>query len=337
MYESIRGAMRRSTTSILTTHAGSLPHLREPPPASEPELREAVHRVVARQRGLGPDLVNEGEYTKGGDWLSFADGRFDGFELRDAAGEVPLIPQGADRAQFADFYRYASEKGTLFYSPGEQITTRRVKWTCTGPISYRGHEAVAREIALLRASDPGEDAFLTSTAPASLEVSRDDAHYGDEEEYLYALADALREEYELITEAGLVLQVDDAWLPALWDRIGIAMGIEAFRERCAASAWPRSTTRCATCRRTRSDTTCAGEAGTVPTRLTWSCRSDVVEHPQLVCQRIVRYAEAVGPGNVIAGTDCGFGGRSHPQIAWAKLGALVEGARLATAALGLAG
>jgi 5-methyltetrahydropteroyltriglutamate--homocysteine methyltransferase len=65
--------------------------------------------------------------------------------------------------------------------------------------------------------------------------------------------------------------------------------------------------------------------------------TDVVEHPELVCQRIVRYAEAVGPGNVIAGTDCGFGGRSHPQIAWAKLGALVEGARLATVALGLAG
>jgi 5-methyltetrahydropteroyltriglutamate--homocysteine methyltransferase len=65
--------------------------------------------------------------------------------------------------------------------------------------------------------------------------------------------------------------------------------------------------------------------------------TDVVEHPELVCQRIVRYAEAVGPGNVIAGTDCGFGGRSHPQIAWAKLNSLVEGARLATLALGLGG
>jgi 5-methyltetrahydropteroyltriglutamate--homocysteine methyltransferase len=377
--------MRRSATAILTTHAGSLPHLAEPPPSSEPELRAAVDEVVARQRRVGLDLVNEGEYTKGGDWLSFADDRFDGFETRDASGEVPLIAQGEDRARFGDFYRYATEKGTLFYAPGGQISPRRVRWACTGPISYRGHAAVRREIELLRAADPGEDAFITSTAPASLEVYRDDLHYGDEEEYLYALAEALREEYELIAGSGFVLQVDDAWLPALWDRIGIAMGLQAFRDRCrlrvealnhALRTIPEDRVRYHMCwgswhgphafdlelvhlvdvlLNVRAQAYLVEGANArhehewavwrdvdfpegkilIPGVVTHS--TDVVEHPELVAQRIVRYAEAVGPANVIAGTDCGFGGRSHPQIAWAKLDALVRGAQLATTALGLGG
>jgi 5-methyltetrahydropteroyltriglutamate--homocysteine methyltransferase len=334
---------------------------------------------------LGLDLVNEGEYTKGGDWLSFADDRFDGFEARDASGEVPLIAQGEDRARFGDFYRYATEKGTLFYAPGGQINPRRVRWVCTGPISYRGHAAVRREIELLRAADPGEDAFLTSTAPASLEVYRDDLHYGDEEAYLYALAEALREEYELIAESGFVLQVDDAWLPALWDRIGIAMGLQAFRDRCrvrvealnhALRNIPEDRVRYHMCwgswhgphafdlelvhlvdvlLAVRAQAYLVEGANArhehewavwrdiefpegkilIPGVVTHS--TDVVEHPELVAQRIVRYAEGVGPGNVIAGTDCGFGGRSHPQIAWAKLDALVRGAQLATTVLGLGG
>ncbi len=96
---------------------------------------------------------------------------------------------------------------------------------CTGPVSYRGHDAVRREIELLQATDPGEDAFLTSTAPPSLEVSRDNLHSASDVEYLYALAEALREEYELIAESGLVLEVDDAWLPALWDLASRRLGV----------------------------------------------------------------------------------------------------------------
>jgi 5-methyltetrahydropteroyltriglutamate--homocysteine methyltransferase len=375
--------MKRSTTSILTTHAGSLPHLQEPAPSAEPELRAAVQGVVARQGELGIDLVNEGEYTKGGDWLSFADDRFDGFEVQDATDAVPLIARGEDRARFSDFYRYATERGTLFYAPGEQISTRRKRWVCTGPIAYRGHEAVRREIEMLRAADPGEDAFLTSTAPGSLEVYRENAHYDREEEYLYALAEALREEYELITESGFVLQVDDAWLPALWDRIGIQMGLERFRRRCrvrvealnhALRNVPEDRIRYHMCWGSWHgphasdielthlvDILLAVKAQAylveganarhehewalwrdiqlpegkilIPGVVTHS--TDVVEHPELVAQRIVRYAETLGAENVIAGTDCGFGGRSHPQIAWAKLGALTQGAQLASRSLGL--
>ena len=388
LYESILGAegaaMRRSDNTILTTHAGSLPHLASVAPGGEAELRQAVIDVVARQRQIGIDIVNEGEYSKGGDWLSFADDRFTGFSPRVAGDDLPLIARGRDREQFADFYRYAAEKGTLFYSPGDQIVTSRVRWVCTGPIAYRGHAAVAREIELLRAAgaDP-ESAFLTSTAPGSLEVYRDNLHYSDDEEYLFALADALREEYELIAASGFLVQVDDAWMPALWDRIGIAMGLEAFQERCrirvealnhALRNVPRDRVRYHMCwgswhgphafdlelthlvdilisvnagaflveganaRHEHEwavwrDVALPEEAILIPGVVTHS--TDIVEHPELVAQRIVRYAEAVGSENVIAGTDCGFGGRSHPQIAWAKLSALVQGARLAAAHLGM--
>ena len=97
--------MRRSTERILSTHVGSLPLIDG----------GGVAEVVRKQREVGLDLVNEGEYTKGGDWLSYVEARFGGFEPRaPEAGAVPLIAQGKDRQAFADFYRYASEKGTLF-------------------------------------------------------------------------------------------------------------------------------------------------------------------------------------------------------------------------------
>jgi 5-methyltetrahydropteroyltriglutamate--homocysteine methyltransferase len=376
--------MKRSTSRILTTHAGSLPWLDEGAPATEGRLRDAVAGVVARQRELGLDLVNEGEYTKGGDWLSFADDRFAGFESRPATDEKPLIAQGRDREEFDAFYRYATDRGTLFYLPGGQVSARRTRWVCTGPISYAGHEQVQREIEILRSCAPPEDAFLTSTAPASLEVYRANAFYASDEEYLYALADALRVEYELIVDAGFMLQVDDAWLPALWDRIGIEMGLEAFRERCrvrvqalnhALSNVPEERIRYHMCwgswhgphaydlelvhlvdvllevkaqaylieganpRHEHEwevwrDVRLPEGKILVPGVVTHS--TDVVEHPDLVAQRIERFATVLGAENLIAGTDCGFGGRTHPQIAWAKLGSLTEGAARASRALGLA-
>ena len=375
--------MKRSAARILTTHAGSLPYFDDSAPENEEELRAAVAEVVARQRELGIDLVNEGEYTKGGDWLSFADDRFGGFEITEAGDEKPLIAQGKDREEFDAFYRYATERGTLFYTAGGQVSPRRMRWVCTGEISYAGHEQVRREIEILRASDPGEDAFLTSTAPASLEVYRANAYYDDDMAYLYALADALRVEYELIVDAGFVLQVDDAWLPALWDRIGIEMGLDAFRERCRArvqalnhalSNIPEDRVRYHMCwgswhgphahdlelvhlvdvllevnaqaylieganaRHEHEwavwrDVRLPEGKILVPGVVTHS--TDVVEHPDLVAQRIERFASVVGAENVIAGTDCGFGGRTHPQIAWAKLRSLAEGAARASRALGM--
>ena len=364
--------MKRSTERILTTHVGSLPLVNG----------ESVEAVVRRQREVGLDLINEGEYTKGGDWLSYVEARFGGFEPRPPApGAVPLIAQGRDREAFADFYRYASEKGTLFYAPGEQIKRVRPIWVCTGPITYQGKEALAREIAELKAQVPLEDAFLTSTAPASLEVYRRNEYYKSEEEFVYAIAEAMRVEYEAIVNSGIVLQIDDAWLVALWDRIGIAMGLAAFRKRSALRIEalnhalrnvPEDRVRYHLCwgswhgphaydielkdvvdlmLRVRAQAYLIEGANArheheyavwdsvklpegkilMPGVVTHS--TDVVEHPEVVAQRIARYARRVGRGNVIAGCDCGFGGRSHPQIAWAKLRSLCEGAALASKAL----
>src|SRR6267142_1776652 len=149
-------------------------------------------------------------------------------------GSIPLIAQGKDREAFADFYKYAAEKGTLFYTPGEQIKRVRPIWVCTAPVTYTGGAALEREIAELKRHVPVEDAFLTSTAPASLEVYRRNEYYKSEEEFVYAIAEAMRVEYEAIVKSGVVLQIDDAWLVALWDRIGIQMGMAAFRRRNAA-------------------------------------------------------------------------------------------------------
>ncbi len=375
--------MNRSAGKILTTHVGSLPQVTAlGNESSETQLREAVAAVIAKQNWIGIDVINEGEYTKGGDWLSYLDERFGGFESRPPDGAKPLIAQGKDREAFAEFYQYASEKGTLFYLPGTQIKQVRPIRVCTGPITYAAQKELAKEIDLLLASSPKERAFLTSTAPASIEVYRRNEYYKSEEEFVFALAEALRVEYETIANAGLILQVDDAWLPALWDRIGIAMGIEAFRKRCAMRIEalnhalrniPESQVRYHLCwgswhgphaydlglekivdlmlkvkaqgylveganaRHDHEyavwDTVKLPEGKIlIPGVITHS--TDVVEHPELVSQRIQRYAQRVGRENVMAGADCGFGGRSHPQIAWAKLESLARGAELASRALG---
>jgi 5-methyltetrahydropteroyltriglutamate--homocysteine methyltransferase len=374
--------MQRSIKKILTTHVGSLP---EPADLdSEAKRAAAVAAVVKQQRDIGLDIINEGEYTKGGDWLSYVDYRFGGFSERPRKDGKPLILQGKDREDFADFYNYASKAGILFYSPGheQQIRLSRPNWVCTGPVTYQAQKEVQHEIDTLKAQAAnganGNDLFLTSTAPASLEVYRENEFYRSEEEYIFAFAEALRVEYEMIAKSGVILQVDDAWLPALWDRIGITMGLDAFRKRCqirvdalnhAFRNIPEEQIRYHLCWgswhgphaydleikhivdimlnvKAQAYLVEAANARHEHEYAVWesvklpkgkilipgviSHATDGIEHPELVSQRIQRFAELVGRENVIAGADCGFGGRSHPQIAWAKLKALTEGAGLAS-------
>jgi 5-methyltetrahydropteroyltriglutamate--homocysteine methyltransferase len=382
-------AMRRSSTGILTTHVGALP-----PPVdvwgnasiTEDELRNAVREVVRLQRAAGIDLINEGELTKGGNWVSYVNGRLSGFEPAPEGATARILLQSQDWIDFAEFYKRAMERGTLFEetrTAPDQAGTRR-DWACTGPIGYRGQAALQTEIETLRASlgdvSPG-DAFLTSTAPASLEPGRLNRYYKSEEEFVYALAEALRVEYEMIAEAGFLLQVDDAWLAALWDRIGIPMGLAAYKRYCmlrvealnhALRNIPPEKIRYHLCwgswhgphsqdipLRDIVDVMLAVNAQTylfeaanvrheheyvvwqdvklpagkilAPGVVTHS--TALVEHPELVSARIQRFAKIVGRENVVASTDCGLGLRCHPQIAWAKLKALADGARLATQAL----
>jgi 5-methyltetrahydropteroyltriglutamate--homocysteine methyltransferase len=377
--------MKRSVSKILTTHVGSLPFLsldKGIATGDVTKLAEDVAAVVARQREIGIDLINEGEYSKGGDWLRYMQKRFGGFtDIEESEGK-PLIEQGKDREEFADFYKYATERGTLFYTPGAQIAKKRPVQACIGPVTYAGHVELKKEIDVTVAIAGTVDVFLTSTAPASLEVYRRNRFYKSDEEYVFAIAEAMRVEYEAIIAGGLILQVDDAWLPALWDRIGIGMGLSAFRARCemrvealnhALRNIPEDRVRYHLCwgswhgphaydleldrivdivlkvkaqayliegANARHEHEVAVwekvklPAGKIliPGVITHS--TDVVEHPELVSQRLQRYAHLVGKENVIAGTDCGFGGRSHPQIAWAKLRSMVEGAALASKALG---
>ncbi len=380
--------MQRSVSKILTTHVGSLPFLSPDKGLAvgdESHLAEDVAAIVARQRETDIDIVNEGEFAKGGDWLRYMQTRFGGFTEIDAPQGKPLIEQGKDREEFADFYKYASERGTLFYTPGAQMAKKRPVQACTGPVSYVGQAALKKEIDFTIAAAGKENVFLTSTAAASLEVYRPNRYYKNDEEYVHALSEAMRVEYEAIAAAGLILQVDDAWLPALWDRIGIGMGLKAFRARSemridalnhSLRNIPEDRVRYHLCwgswhgphafdleldhivdlaLKVKAQAYLIEGANArhehevavwekvklppgkilVPGVVTHS--TDVVEHPELVSQRLQRYARLVGAENVIAGTDCGFGGRSHPQIAWAKLRSLVEGAALATKALGLRG
>ena len=362
--------MQRSVARILTTHVGSLPFLsldRGVAAGDQTRLKEDVAAIVARQRDIGIDIINEGEYAKGGDWLRYMQNRFGGFTDIAPDDEKPLIERGKDREEFAEFYKYATERGTLFYTPGAQIAKRRPVQACTAPVTYVGQAELKKEIDVTLAVAGTANVFLTSTAPGSLEVYRRNRYYKNDEEYVFALAEAMRVEYEAIAGAGHILQIDDAWLPALWDRIGIAMGLAAFRARCAMRIEalnhalrniPEDRVRYHLCwgswhgphaydlelehivdllLKVKAQAFLIEGANArhehevavwdkvklpdgkilIPGVVTHS--TDVVEHPELVAQRLERYARRVGRENVIAGADCGFGGRSHPQIAWAKL------------------
>lgn len=369
---------------IRTTHVGSLPG----PPGFDPlapddlALRSAVDWVVAQQRAVGLDVINEGELTKQGDWLAFMDHRLGGFEERPAPAGGSIVARGRDRETFAEFYQYASERQTLFYVADKRMKLVRRYSVATAPIVYSGGAALAREIAMLKAAvgDPSQS-FLTSTAPSSLEPYRGNEFYPTAEEFVWALAEALREEYEAIAAAGFLLQVDDAWTAALWDRIGVEMGLAAFKKRClsrvealnhALRNIPEDRIRYHFCwgswhgphafdlpmadlvdvmlavkakyysfeaANVRHEheyhvwerVALPPEKVILPGVVTHS--TDLVEHPELVSERILRFARLVGPERVMASTDCGFGGRTHPQIAWAKLRALCDGAALASAAL----
>ena len=368
---------------IPTTHVGSLPGPEGfDTAAGDEELRRAVQWVIDQQREVGLDIVNEGELTKGGDWLSFMDTRLGGFDERPMPAGGSVLARGKDREVFADFYRYAAERQTLFFAPDHRIKPVRRYTVATAPVTYTGTAALARELDVFRSVvGDARDCFVTSTAPSSLEPYRGNEYYQTSEEFVFALADALRVEYEAIVNAGFLLQVDDAWMVALWDRIGIAMGLEAFRKYCfvrvealnhALRNVPQERIRYHFCWGSwhgphAYDIELADvidvmlavkarfhsfEAANVrheheyqvwervalpPDRVIMpgvvTHSTDLIEHPDLVSERIRRFARLVGPERVIASADCGFGGRTHPQIAWAKLRSLSEGAARASRAL----
>ena len=399
--------MKASTDHIATSHVGSLPrpdgliaaHRAHEAGESVDEaafqqtLRAAVAEVVRRQRDLGIDIPGDGEFGKPmaqrvqyGSWWRYSWGRlggldfptgpspFDAMPRRSRSGEVVLTSFGdrRDRSRFAAAYA----------DPETGITTgpRPPAPVCVGPIAYTGHDAIATDIANFKAAMQAagvEEGFMSSVAPGS--ASRiANAYYKTEEELLYACADAMREEYRAIVEAGLILQLDDPAIAENWDMVNPEPTVEDYRRFAmvrvealnhAIRGLPQDRIRFHLCwgswhgphvtdipMRDIVDVMLAidaggysFEAGNVRHEHEWkvwrevklpddrlmlpgvvSHATNVVEHPELVAERILRFANVVGRERVIASTDCGLGGRIHPDIAWAKLEALAQGAALAS-------
>jgi 5-methyltetrahydropteroyltriglutamate--homocysteine methyltransferase len=374
--------MKRSERRILTTHVGSLirpkalldasrdPVRRQ---AHAQELARAVAEVVARQADVGVDVVNDGEFGKSG-WANYSLERLSGFEPRPDK-LYPAVWLGRDRERFADFMAAEFPRGTVG-TPGH---------ACVGPIAYRGHASIRRDIDNLKAAAAAIDAeevFFTAVAPASVGYDAADEHYGSERDYVFAIAEAMREEYRAIHQAGFVLQVDDAVLANMYDHL-VAQSPRTYRAwaelRIAAlnhalDGIPEDRIRYHVCfgswhvphvadaelasivdlilsvragaysieaanarheHEWRVWQTVKLPAGKILIPGVVTHHTTTVEHPRLVAERIVTFARLVGRENVIAGTDCGFAQaadiqRVHPQVMWAKLESLVEGARLAS-------
>jgi 5-methyltetrahydropteroyltriglutamate--homocysteine methyltransferase len=382
--------MKRSIDRILTTHVGSLirpQSLRELGAAARDdaakassyseELRNATTAVVTRQASAGVDIVNDGEYGKSS-WANYVLDRMTGFEYRPDTIFEPLY-LGRDRVRFAEFMQAHFPRGAKGVAGH----------ACVGPITYRGYDAIRRNIADLQAALTAagvDEGFLTAVAPASTGYDASDEFYNDERAYVFAVAEALREEYLEIVSSGLVLQVDDAVLANMYDEMVHRGGLQHYRRWAelrvdalnhALRGIPEDRVRYHICFGSWHVPHVADapldaivdlmlrvnagaysiEAANVRHEHEWRVWQQVklppgkilipgvithhtttVEHPQVVADRLVRFAGLVGRENVIAGTDCGFAQieglqRVHPQVMWAKLEALAEGARLASKAL----
>src|SRR5215470_2248020 len=395
-----RKAVRASHDHILTSHAGSLPRPDElieawaadDEGALQEKLTASVAGVVRRQKEIGVDIPGDGEFGKPmaqrvnyGSWWRYSWNRLGGLDphgpslyemepRRSSPGHVVLTSFGdrRDRTQFAAAYN----------DPDSGITTgpRPPAPICVAPIRYAGHGAIKADIARFKAALEAagvEEGFMTAVAPGS--ASRiGDSYYKTEEELLCACADAMREEYKAILDAGLLLQLDDPCIAENWDQINPAPSVEEYQKftmvrvealNHATRGLPRERIRFHLCwgswhgPHVTDIPMCdivdvmlaidvqaySFEAGNVRHEHEWkvwrdvklpdgklilpgvvSHATNVVEHPELVAERIQRFAELVGCERVIASTDCGLGGRVHPDIAWAKLEALAGGATLAS-------
>jgi len=396
--------MRMSRDHILTSQAGSLPrpddlieanNARESGKttdegAFQKTLQAAVVDVVRRQKEIGIDVPGDGEFGKSMGhkvnyraWWSYCFNRLGGLDLtgpglyegppkRARPGEVVLtsFADRRDRNKFLAVYK-------------EEVTTGpgMAKWpVCVGPVAYKGQEAIKSDIAHFKAALKAsgvEEGFMTSVAPASA-ARFANVHYKTDVEFMFAVGEAMREEYKAIIDAGLILQLDDPAIAENWDMINPEPPVEGYKKfsmvriealNHAIRGLPEDRIRFHLCwgswhgphttdipMRDIVDVMLAVkcqaysfEAGNVRHEHEWTVWEDVklpdgkiilpgvvshatnvVEHSELVAQRILRFTKSVGRERVIAATDCGLGGRVHPMIAWAKLEALAQGASLAS-------
>ena len=382
--------MQRSSARILTTHCGSLPRPNDlldlmkakidgapyDAGAYAARVRSAVAEIVRQQVDCGIDIPTDGEQGKPG-FYAYVNERLAGFEPR--SGPRPTMFQ-AEVEAFPDYYKQYFSHAML----GATLAPL-VPFVCTGPVSYRGQEAVRRDIenlkAALRGLEPAE-VFMPAVAPSGVGKNE---YYRTQEEYLRAVAEALRVEYRAIVDAGFVLQIDDPFLTELHSYSSLSaaerrktgeMYVEALNH--GLRGIPPEKVRFHTCYGINEGprvhdaplkdmievilkvnaSAYSFEAANarheheyhvwenvklpdgkliIPGVVTHA--SNIVEHPELIAERIVRFARLVGRENTIAGADCGFSSQAtynpeiHPSVVWAKFRAMAEGARLATAQL----
>ncbi len=373
---------------ILTTHAGSLPRpidLLEmvrakargeaiDDAAFAKRLKEAVAEIVRRQADLGVDIVDDGEFGKPS-FVTYVRDRLSGLE---PTGEPRQSPWATSREAlaFPEFYRVQM---------GGAVSTRQIAMACRGPVTYKGQALLQRDLDNLKAALGGVNvagAFVPSISPSNIEEWNKNEYYKSAEEYLFAIAEAMREEYRLIVAAGFYLQIDDPRLVSYymlnpqrtvaecrqWAELrvealnralrdiptekiryhtcyGINMGprlhdMEAkdlidviLKIRAGAYSFEAANPRHE--HEWRVWTTAKLPDGAILIPGVISHSTVLIEHPELVAERIMRYANVVGRDRVIAGSDCGFAtfagaDEIHPRIVWAKPEALAKGAELAS-------
>jgi len=378
--------MKRSVDRILTTHTGSLPRpdsLVEIMFAKEEgreidveelnrRIKESVREVVAHQQSVGIDVVSDGEMSKPS-YATYVTERLTGFGGK------------SDLPKLSDILEYPNVASAYFNDPGVQRLNQN-RPACDGPVATRGTGEAELDIANFTDALAGvsvEESFMTAASPGVVSMFLGNTYYKTEEEFLWAVAEAMKPEYEAIINAGFLLQLDCPDLAMTRHREFANSPVEDFREylrlhievlNSALADIPPDRIRVHLCWGnypgphhhdvpleqiidlilTVRANGLSFEAANSRHAHEWAVFKDVelpagkvlipgviesmsnrIEHPQLVAQRIVRFAELVGRENVIAGSDCGFGtfvgvALVEPDIAWAKLASLAEGARLAS-------
>ncbi len=381
--------LQQNTDRIQTTHIGSLPrphrlldamkakYSGQPydEAAYERELRVAVADSVRKQVEYGIDIITDGELSKPG-FFTYIRERLEGFESRPSI-KVKLFEQ-----EVAAFPEYYEQYFKLAMMGGTVVSLAPV--VCVGPVKYRGHKLVQTDIANVKAAATAagvanEHVFLPATAPSGIGINE---YYKSYEEYFHALAAAMSEEYRAIYNAGILVQIDDPFLPDLFYELGIddkekkrRAQIYVDATNAALKGIPPEWVRFHTCYGINEgpriheaalsqiiDYVLQIKAGSysfeaanprheheyhlfehvkvpkdkvlVPGVITHA--SNIVEHPELIAERIMRFAKLVGRENVIAGADCGFSSQAlystevHPTVVWEKFKAMREGAEIAT-------
>jgi 5-methyltetrahydropteroyltriglutamate--homocysteine methyltransferase len=392
--------MHRSTDRILTTHPGRLPNpenqgeivraRKSGDRARFDELMQAgIVAMVQRQKQIGLDILSDGEFWKARDQQYF-DTRASGIETRPVQpGEAPSVPAMQRERTMPEFrsfweiYEYVGNTPMPGVPDVRGFGRQQERSAITSELKAKPPEAVKHETETVKAAigEAGaqiDDFFYPVLSPGWIAHFVFNDFYNSEEDYIYAIASFLKNDYKAVVDAGFVLQIDDPSLCSRWGMIDPPISYQEYRHypelRVEALNWaldgiPEDRVRYHTCWgswHTPHTTDIplehvvdimlkvkAGafsiEAADVRHELDWKVweqhklpdgkifipgviahKTTTIEPPELVADRIVRYAKIMGRENVIAGLDCGVGGRCYPDIGWAKLKSLVEGAEMAS-------